>query len=42
MENLIDDDLEKVNLMSLIVILMKKQNLMMNITNNLLKAKKVY
>ena len=42
MENLIDDDLEKVNLISLIVILMKKQNLMMNITNNLLKAKKVY
>ena len=42
MENLIDDDLEKVNLMSLIVILMKKQNLMMNITNNLLKAEKVY
>ena len=42
MENLIDDDLDKVNLMSLIVILTMKQNLMMNLTNNLLKAKKVY
>ena len=44
MENLTDDDLEKVNLMNLIVkqnlivILIMKQNLiMMNLTNNLLK-----
>ena len=34
--------LKKVNLMSLIVILRMKQNLMMNLTNNLLKAKKVF
>ena len=49
MENLIDDDLEK-SLTSIVVnmimILMMKQNLMMrkimmNLTNNLLKAKKV-
>ena len=39
MENLIDDDLEKVCWMSLIIILMMKQNL---ITNNLLKVKKVF
>ena len=51
MENLIDDDLEKVRLMSLavnlIIILMMKQNLMMrkimiNLTNNFLQAKKVF
>ena len=36
MENLIDDDLEKSDLMSLIVILMMKRNL----PNNLLKTKK--
>ena len=36
MENLIDDDLEKSDLMSLIVILMMKRNLL----NNLLKTKK--
>ena len=50
MENLINDNLENVRLMSLIVklimILMMKQNLimrkiMMNLTNNLVKAKKV-
>ena len=35
MENLIDDDLQKVCLMSLVV------NLMMNLTYNLLKAKKI-
>ena len=36
MENLSDDDLEKVRLMSLVV------NLTMNPMNNLLKAKKVF
>ena len=42
-DNLIDDDLEKVCLMSLIMIQMMKQNLiMMNLTNNLLEAKKVF
>ena len=47
MQNFIDDDLEKVHQMSqimkMIMILMIKQNLlmtMMNLTNNLLKAKK--
>ena len=35
MENLIDDDLQKVCLMSLVV------NLMMNLTYNLIKAKKI-
>ena len=49
--NLINDDLEKVCLMSLVVnlimILMMKQNqmmrkIMMNLTNNLLKAKKAF
>ena len=35
MENLIDDDFKKVNLMSLIVILMMT---MMNLINNLLKS----
>ena len=51
MENLIDDDLEKVYLMSwimnLIMIIMMKRNLtmikiMMNPMNNSLKAKKVF
>ena len=51
MENLIDDDLENVCLISLavnlIMILMMKQNLMMrkimmNLTNNFLQAKKVF
>ena len=43
MENLMDDDLEKVHLMSLIMTLMMKQNLiMMNLTNSLLKAKRVF
>ena len=48
-ENLFDDDLEKVHLMSrkmkLIMILMMKRNLtmmMMNPMNNSLKAKKVF
>ena len=36
MENLIDHDLQKVDLMSLVV------NLMINLTNNLLKAKKYF
>ena len=47
MENLINDDLEKCSSMSLtmkqIIILMMKQNLiMMNLTNNLVKAKNVF
>ena len=51
MENVIDDDLENVCLISLavnlIMILMMKQNLMMrkimmNLTNNFLQAKKVF
>ena len=38
-ENLIDDDLENV---CLIMIIMMKWNLMTNLTNNLLTAKKVF
>ena len=38
-ENLIDDDLEK---SFLVMIIMMKQSLMMNLANNLLKAKKVF
>ena len=38
-ENLIDDDLEK---RFLVMIIMMKQSLMMNLANNLLKAKKVF
>ena len=46
-ENLIDEDLKRVYLMSQIMILMMRQNLimkkiMMNPMNNLLKAKKVF
>ena len=34
--------LKQVNVMSLIVIIMMKHNLMMNLMNNLLKAKKLF
>ena len=34
--------LKQVNVMSLIVIIMMKYNLMMNLMNNLLKAKKLF
>ena len=40
-ENLIDDDLEKVFLMSLIVNLMMRR-IMINLTNNFLKGKKAF
>ena len=39
MENLIDDDLEKVRLMNKIVNLIMRK-IMINLTNNFLKAKK--
>ena len=47
MENLINDDLEKSFMMNLIMILMIKVNViirqtMMNLMNNLLKAKTVF
>ena len=43
MGNLIDDDLEKVHPMSLVMIPTMKRNLMMmNLTHNLLKAKKAF
>ena len=34
--------LKQVNVMSLIVLIMMKHNLMMNLMNNLLKAKKLF